>query len=69
MLKKYLTIIMVLSLTLLGVYTLMAWGQPLSEGVLRLHVIANSDNPLDQALKLEVKDHMLKMPKRHVRLR
>lgn len=59
MLKKYLTIIMVLSLTLLGVYTLMAWGQPLSEGVLRLHVIANSDNPLDQALKLEVKDHIV----------
>jgi stage II sporulation protein R len=56
MFKKYLAIIMVLSLTVLGVYTLLAWGQPLSEGVLRLHVIANSDNPADQALKLEVKD-------------
>ncbi len=36
------------------------WGTPLSEGVLRLHVIANSDNLNDQQLKLELKDEVVK---------
>jgi len=56
MLKKCLTIILVLSVTLLGSYTLAAWGQPLNQRVLRLHVIANSDSPADQSLKMEIKD-------------
>jgi len=59
MLKKFLTITIVLCVTLAGSYTLMAWGQPLNKSVLRLHVIANSDSPGDQALKLEVKDRIV----------
>ncbi len=34
-------------------------GISLSEDVLRLHVIAHSDNPSDQQLKLEVKDQVV----------
>lgn len=34
-------------------------GTSLSEDVLRLHVIANSDDPSDQQLKLEVKDQVV----------
>lgn len=56
MLKKCLTIILVLCITLLGSYTLIAWGQPLNKSVLRLHVIANSDSPTDQAVKIRIKD-------------
>lgn len=59
MVKKLVTIILVLCVTLIGSYTLMAWGQPLNKSVLRLHVIANSDSPTDQALKLEVKDRIV----------
>ncbi|MGI5911284.1 MAG: stage II sporulation protein R [Syntrophomonadaceae bacterium] len=54
--KKYFTVIMVLLITILGSYTLAAWAQPLNQNVMRLHVIANSDSPADQALKLKVKD-------------
>lgn len=32
----------------------------LADGVIRLHVIANSDNDYDQALKLKVRDRILK---------
>ncbi len=34
-------------------------SEPLEESVLRLHVIANSDDPNDQALKLAVKDDVV----------
>jgi len=34
-------------------------GTSLSQDVLRLHVIANSDNPSDQQLKLQVKDQVV----------
>ena len=34
-------------------------GEPLEKSVLRLHVIANSDDPNDQALKLAVKDDIV----------
>lgn len=36
-------------------------GTSLSRDVLRLHVIANSDNPGDQQLKLEVKDQVVNL--------
>lgn len=36
-------------------------SQPLGESVLRLHVIANSDAPVDQAVKLAVKDDIVSM--------
>lgn len=35
--------------------------RPLEDSVLRLHVIANSDNREDQALKLKVKDEIVKL--------
>jgi stage II sporulation protein R len=38
-------------------------GEPLAQSVLRLHVIANSDNPADQALKMAVKDEIVAMMK------
>jgi stage II sporulation protein R len=38
-------------------------GEPLAQSVLRLHVIANSDNPADQALKIAVKDEIVAMMK------
>lgn len=51
---------------LFGVVTALLWGtgiartgEELSGQVLRLHVIANSDSPEDQALKLEVRDAVL----------
>jgi stage II sporulation protein R len=59
MFKKIMTVILVLSLTLLGTYTLTAWGKPLNQSVLRLHVMANSDSLIDQAVKLEVKDEIV----------
>lgn len=41
------------------------WGvqerTPLKDSVLRLHVIANSDSPADQALKLQVKNRVVEM--------
>lgn len=49
-----------------GVLTALVWGtgtlrvgEELSGQVLRLHIIANSDSPEDQALKLEVRDAVL----------
>lgn len=52
-----------LLLGLLCALVLGAWlngeGQALSESVIRLHVIANSDSPEDQALKLAVRDRVL----------
>jgi stage II sporulation protein R len=34
-------------------------SQPVTNGLLRLHVVANSDSPEDQALKLRVKDRII----------
>lgn len=44
-----------------GTYLLNQKDEPLGQAVLRLHVIANSDDPEDQAVKLEVKDHIVAM--------
>lgn len=59
MLNKIIGIIIII----ISIFT---WGwvvsnrsEPLQESVLRLHVIANSDNPDDQALKLAVKDDIV----------
>ena len=59
MIKNLTTIILVLFTTLLGSYAYMACHQPLNRSVLRLHVVANSDSPADQALKLEIKDQIV----------
>lgn len=50
-----------------GTYLLNQKDVPLSQDVLRLHVIANSDDPQDQAVKLEVKDHIVAMMRRDFR--
>jgi stage II sporulation protein R len=42
-----------------GIYIASAQESKLSDSVLRLHVIANSDDPNDQALKIEVKDEIV----------
>jgi stage II sporulation protein R len=53
------------TLTLLLVLGCTWWTEqkqvPLNENVLRLHVVANSDDPADQALKLAVKDRVVKL--------
>lgn len=59
MIKNLTTIILVLFTTLLGSYAYIEYNQPLNQSVLRLHVVANSDSPADQALKLEIKDHIV----------
>ncbi|MDD3269607.1 MAG: stage II sporulation protein R [Syntrophomonadaceae bacterium] len=61
MLKKFTGLILLLIITLIGVYILTEKEDTLYSRVLRLHVIANSDNPSDQALKIEVKDAVVKM--------
>ena len=59
MIKNLITIILVLFTTLLGSYAYTEFNQPLNQNVLRLHVVANSDSPADQALKLEIKDRIV----------
>lgn len=54
-------------LILSGTYILNQMERPLASDVLRLHVIANSDDPSDQAVKLEVKDHIVAMMRRDFR--
>lgn len=55
--KKLLAVILVLSLFGFGV--LLADKQSLREGVVRLHVVANSDSEYDQQIKLRVRDALL----------
>ncbi|HBQ26766.1 MAG TPA: stage II sporulation protein R [Syntrophomonas sp.] len=57
--KNFFTILLVLFAILLGSYAYMEYNQPLNRSVLRLHVVANSDLPADQALKLEIKDRIV----------
>ena len=61
MFKKIISIVIILSIsfTLSSVYA--ASHIPLTDSVLRLHVIANSDDPADQQLKLQVKDEIVAM--------
>lgn len=61
MIKKITGIIIILIITLTTGITMAEQNTPLADGVLRLHVIANSDDPNDQALKLQVKDEVVKM--------
>ncbi|HBK53035.1 MAG TPA: stage II sporulation protein R, partial [Syntrophomonas wolfei] len=61
--RKYLGIIMIAILILLG-SSLCLQEKPLNKSVLRLHVIANSDSLADQALKIQVKDAVVEMMKK-----
>lgn len=63
MLRKITGIILLLIFTFCGTYAIAERGTPLNQEVLRLHVIANSDSSSDQALKLQVKDQVVKMMK------
>lgn len=51
----------------IGWLTVAGPSQQLPENVLRLHVIANSDSPGDQALKLQVRDAVLQEASRWCR--
>ena len=56
------TILMVLSLSIIvGAVWLNEEQKALSEKIIRLHVVANSDSDRDQAIKLEVRDAVLKV--------
>ncbi len=57
--KKLIGIIIILTSVLLGGFIVTNQGQPLENSVLRLHVIANSDDIADQNLKLAVKDDIV----------
>lgn len=58
--KKLLGIIFIITITFLGSQVLAEQNVPLENSVLRLHVLANSDTLYDQALKMEVKDQVVK---------
>jgi len=53
-------IILILLISVTG-WWVSSKSKPLEESVLRLHVIANSDDPRDQALKLAVKDDIVSL--------
>ncbi|MDD4170950.1 MAG: stage II sporulation protein R [Syntrophomonas sp.] len=59
MLKKILGIIIILTTMFTAGWVVVNRSEPLEQSVLRLHVIANSDDPADQALKLAVKDDIV----------
>lgn len=57
--KRIIGIIIILASIFLGGFIVTNQGQPLEKSVLRLHVIANSDDIADQNLKLAVKDDVV----------
>jgi len=61
--KKIIGVIVVLLSILIGGFIVTNQGQPLEQSVLRLHVIANSDDLEDQNLKLAVKDEIVTLMK------
>ncbi len=58
--KKIGAIILIICITLLGSQIIAGQNRVLADSVLRLHVLANSDSPEDQNLKLKVKDHIIR---------
>lgn len=61
MLKKFMLIALISLFISTGNILAAQLKQPLEKQVLRLHVIANSDDPADQELKLAVKDEIVAM--------
>jgi stage II sporulation protein R len=57
--KKIIGIIIILAGIFIGGFIVTNQGQALENSVLRLHVIANSDDTADQNLKLAVKDDIV----------
>lgn len=61
MYRKIIGIIIILTISFVVNSVYAVHSRPLSQSVLRLHVIANSDDPTDQQLKLKVKDEIVAM--------
>lgn len=61
--QKFLGFIMIFIMAFCGFFFLGVEGPGLAESVLRLHVIANSDQPGDQKLKLAVRDEVIRYMK------
>jgi stage II sporulation protein R len=57
--KKGLSIILLITIILGGIWWSEQQQTSLRDSVLRLHVIANSDSLTDQALKIEVKNKIV----------
>ena len=55
-----LVLLIVSALTVSGCAALQAQQQRMSEKIIRLHVVANSDSDVDQAVKLRVRDAVLR---------
>lgn len=62
--RKITGILLLLIFTFCGTYGIAEGDTNLKQEVLRLHVIANSDSSCDQALKLQVKDQVVKIMKK-----
>jgi stage II sporulation protein R len=60
MVKKLAALTIFIIFIISGIYIASAQESKLTDSVLRLHVIANSDDPADQALKLAVKDEIVR---------
>lgn len=58
--KKILVIIFIIAISFLGTHVIAEQSVPLEDSVIRFHVLANSDAGYDQALKMEVKDQVVK---------
>lgn len=63
MFKKLSALIVLILFIYSGMQMASAQEAKLADSVLRLHVIANSDDPADQALKLAVKDEVVQFMK------
>ncbi|MGI6703843.1 MAG: stage II sporulation protein R [Clostridia bacterium] len=60
--RKPMVYILILALAVCSVYAFAARGgdsMPVTDALLRFHIIANSDSPEDQALKLKVRDRIV----------
>lgn len=57
--KIFLPLFMVLTLTLSFIQPIIATSEQISNKVLRLHILANSDSTEDQNIKLELKNYFL----------
>lgn len=66
--KCIICLVLVIIMGLLLVYTYIGSGGNDYEGIIRLHVIANSDSVGDQALKLKVRDAVIEYMEKHEEL-
>jgi stage II sporulation protein R len=57
--KLFIPIFMILTLALGLIQPIIETGESINSKVFRLHILANSDMPQDQSIKLKVRDYML----------